>query len=45
VIAISAYEEQPTEHAAVEAGARAFLPKPIEHERLLETIRQVLGET
>jgi CheY-like chemotaxis protein len=45
VIAISAREEQPTEHAAVEAGARAFLPKPIDHERLLETIRQVLGET
>jgi CheY-like chemotaxis protein len=43
VIAISAREPQPTERAAVEAGARAFLPKPIDHELLLETVRRVLG--
>jgi CheY-like chemotaxis protein len=45
VIAISARETAPTKQAAVEAGARAFLPKPIDHERLLETIRQLLGES
>jgi CheY-like chemotaxis protein len=44
VIVISAREKQPTEDAAVEAGARAFLPKPIDHELLLETVSRVLGD-
>jgi CheY-like chemotaxis protein len=44
VIAISAREPEPTAQAAVEAGARAFVPKPIDHELLLATVRQILGD-
>jgi CheY-like chemotaxis protein len=44
VIAISAREHQPTQQAAVDAGARAFLAKPIENDLLLETVRGVLGD-
>ena len=35
---------EPTAQAAVEAGARAFVPKPIDHELLPATVRQILGD-
>lgn len=43
VIVVSARDPVATEEHVLRAGAQAFLPKPIETERLLETIKAALG--
>jgi DNA-binding response OmpR family regulator len=45
VIIMSSEERQDVEVKAIEAGAEAFLQKPIDHTELLATIRSVLGES
>jgi DNA-binding response OmpR family regulator len=45
IIVVSARDAASTEEQVLRAGARAFLPKPIEMERLLATVRGALGET
>jgi CheY-like chemotaxis protein len=44
VVAISAREPSSTGQASQEAGARAFLAKPLEQEQLLGTVREILGD-
>ncbi len=43
VIVVSARDPAATEEHVLRAGAQAFLPKPIETERLLATVRSALG--
>jgi DNA-binding response OmpR family regulator len=45
VIVVSARDPATTEEHVLRAGARAFLGKPIDTERLLSTIRAALGAT
>jgi CheY-like chemotaxis protein len=45
VIVITGSEEPKTRGRAIAAGAVAFFQKPLEHDRLLKTIRTTLGET
>ncbi len=45
IIVVSARDAASTEEQVLRAGAQAFLPKPIEMERLLATVREALGET
>jgi DNA-binding response OmpR family regulator len=45
VIVVSARDPASTEEHVLRAGAEAFLPKPIETERLLAAIRAALGTT
>lgn len=45
VIVVSARDPAATEEHVLRAGARAFLPKPIDTERLLSTVRAALGAT
>src|SRR5271156_5244890 len=44
VIVVSGREHRANHKRAVEAGARAFLQKPVNNAELLAVIRQVLGE-
>ncbi len=44
VVVVSARDQQANEERALRAGARAFLQKPVDNDRLLQTIREVLGE-
>jgi CheY-like chemotaxis protein len=45
VIIITADDPQVAEARAIEAGAVAFLQKPIEHDKLIKTVEQALGIT
>jgi two-component system cell cycle response regulator len=45
VIVVSARDPATTEEHVLRAGAHAFLPKPIDTERLLGTVRAALGAT
>jgi DNA-binding response OmpR family regulator len=45
IIVVSARDAASTEEHVLRAGAQAFLPKPIEMERLLTAVRTALGET
>jgi CheY-like chemotaxis protein len=45
VIVITGGDPAVCKGPALAAGARAFFHKPIDHDELLRTIRQVLGET
>ena len=44
VIVLSASSPQENEARALEAGARAFLQKPVENDELLAAIKSALGE-
>jgi DNA-binding response OmpR family regulator len=44
VIVVSGRDNRANQKRAVEAGARAFLQKPVNNAELLSVIRQVLGE-
>jgi DNA-binding response OmpR family regulator len=44
VIVVSGRDHRSNRKRAVEAGARAFLQKPVNNAELLSVIRQVLGE-
>ena len=44
VIVISAREEAATGTRATEAGARAYVQKPIDNEQLMAAVRKALGE-
>jgi DNA-binding NarL/FixJ family response regulator len=43
VLAISARDPQATKDAAMAAGARGFVSKPIDYDDLLAQIREALG--
>ena len=43
VVAISSLPAEATADKAQAAGADAFLPKPVDHEQLIEVLRQRLG--
>jgi len=45
VVVVSAREPSATEGLATEAGAEAYVQKPIDNEQLLGAIRTALGET
>ena len=45
VIVVSARDPATTEEHVLRAGAHAFLPKPVETERLLSVVRAALGDT
>lgn len=45
VVVITARPAEGNRERALDAGARAFLQKPIESEELLATINQILGST
>ena len=45
VIVVSAREPGMTEPRATEAGARAYVQKPIDNEQLMAAVRKALGET
>ena len=44
VVVVSAREPTSTEPRATEAGAEAYLQKPIDNEKLLAAVRSALGE-
>src|ERR1700736_4854378 len=44
IIVVSARDPYPNRERALQAGARAFLQKPVDNDELLAVIRQVLGE-
>ena len=44
VVIVSAREQSATEQQATEAGAEAYVQKPIDNEELLGAIRSALGE-
>jgi len=44
VVVVSAREPSATEERASAAGARAYVEKPIDNEKLLATVRTALGE-
>ena len=43
VLAVSARDPKATKDAALAAGARGFVPKPIDYDDLLAQIREALG--
>jgi len=43
IIMTSSVDRQKAEARSVEAGAEAFLPKPVNHEELLAIIQMILG--
>jgi DNA-binding response OmpR family regulator len=45
VIVVSAREQGMTEPRATEAGARAYVQKPIDNEQLMAAVRSALDET
>lgn len=45
VIVVSAREQGMTEPRATEAGARAYVQKPIDNEKLMAAVRNALGES
>ncbi len=45
VIVMSARDPQGHRDRALEAGAKAYVQKPVDNDELLATIRKVLGET
>jgi DNA-binding response OmpR family regulator len=45
VIVVSARDRDANEDRALQAGAKAFLQKPVDNDELLAVIRQCLGET
>jgi two-component system KDP operon response regulator KdpE len=45
IIVVSARDRQANEIRALQAGAKAFLQKPVDNDELLAAIRQCLGET
>ena len=45
VVVVSAREQSATERQATEAGAEAYVQKPIDNAELLGAIRSALGET
>jgi DNA-binding response OmpR family regulator len=45
VIVVSARDPHANRDRALQAGAKAFLQKPVDNEELLAVIRQCLGET
>ena len=45
LIVLSARERTAMERPVLEAGARAFFQKPADPEKLMEKIRELLGET
>ena len=44
IIFITAYEEERVREKALASGAREFLQKPLDSERILDAIREALGE-
>jgi DNA-binding response OmpR family regulator len=44
IVVVSARDQRTNAERALKAGARAFIPKPVDNERLLKTIREVLGQ-
>ena len=44
IVVVSAREPSGTEQRALAGGARAYIPKPIDNEKLLEAIRSALNE-
>jgi CheY-like chemotaxis protein len=45
VIIVTADDPQVAEARAIEAGAVAFLQKPVDHDKLIKTVEQALGIT
>ena len=45
IIFVSAYEEHRVQKQALDCGAVAFLPKPLDSQRLLDVIQQVVGDS
>ena len=43
IVFITAFEDERTRDAALESGARAFLHKPLDSDRLLEVLEDVLS--
>ncbi len=44
ILVITGNEDPKTRERATQAGAVAFFPKPLDHDKLLKVIRETLGE-